>query len=108
MMAGFRALGDRFANSVSHLLLLLLSPRPRNTAEGYYAFIRAYGRKSGEVATLLSPPLQESSCFSFFYHVYGFDVNEVKVQLGDAAGDKMATIWSHKGSLDDRWLVVLK
>lgn len=69
-------------------------------------YIETSNSSYGEKATLYSPqiaiPQGQSKCFSFWYYMYGEDVNTLEVLM--ATGGTQKQIWTQQGNKGAKWL----
>ncbi|CAH3118157.1 unnamed protein product [Pocillopora meandrina] len=77
------------------------------TGNGTYAYAEAsYPRQLNDTARLISPTLQSNTrpgtCISFWYHMYGADINSLNVytKVGGSLG---TAIWQKKGNQANAW-----
>ncbi|CAB4029849.1 MAM and LDL-receptor class A domain-containing 2-like, partial [Paramuricea clavata] len=80
-----------------------------STPQGYYLYIEtSYPRTSGEVARISSPIIkvksaQDNCRLRMFYHMFGKDVNSLKIYHRDAVGGKLSEIKTILGDQGDVW-----
>ena len=74
---------------------------------GQYLYLESSDTKDNHVARLNSTEIPATAgssprCFTFWYHMYGPDVNSLKIftSVGGLAGD---AIWSRTGSHGNQW-----
>ena len=77
------------------------------SGNGTYAYAEAsYPRQLNDTARLISPTLQSNTrpgtCISFWYHMYGADINSLNVytKVGGSLG---TAIWQKKGNQANAW-----
>lgn len=70
---------------------------------GHYMYIYSNINRHGKTARLISKtlPSTNQTCFSFWYYMYGYDVNTLKVLVN---GSQDVTVWSRTGQSVNRWL----
>ncbi|XP_022096405.1 MAM and LDL-receptor class A domain-containing protein 1-like [Acanthaster planci] len=75
------------------------------TDQGYYVYIEDSGQPYDDKARLLSPLVDNShkSCISFYYHMFGSDIQTLNVYVQPQGGVLSQPIWTRSGTLDDRW-----
>lgn len=69
-------------------------------------YIEATSKKFGDTAQLVSPIVNatERQCVEFYYHMYGKDINELKVLKREVKAPMTETpIWSLKGTQENWW-----
>lgn len=78
---------------------------------GWYVYIEAsWPRKVNDTARLISSSMPATTatkgkCLSFWYHMYGADINTLSVYVRTGAHDTM--LWSKTGTRGDKWLQAL-
>ncbi|XP_019646171.1 PREDICTED: MAM and LDL-receptor class A domain-containing protein 1-like [Branchiostoma belcheri] len=74
------------------------------TGSGYYIYIETSSGSSGSVARVISPLVTTTSakCVQFWYHMYGRDVNRLKVYIktGSSLGNP---VWTRTGTQGNQW-----
>ena len=81
------------------------------TGNGWYIYIEAsWPRKPNDMARLISASVpgttaSKGKCLSFWYHMYGADINTLSVYVRTGAHDTL--LWSKKGTRGDKWLHAL-
>jgi hypothetical protein len=93
---------------------VLTGPSADHTTEsdkGFYAYIESSSpQKPNDTARLTSPyvNVQSSvgSCFKFFYHMYGADINALRVYAQFSNGSSFGTrpIWQKRNNRGNQWL----
>lgn len=73
-------------------------------ASGWYIYINASSIYNSETAHLISSslPATNQTCLSFWYHMYGGDIDTLKVLVGNI--NQNQTVWSRTGQSGNRWL----
>ena len=67
-------------------------------------FISVLSGKSMTATKVTSPELSPSAlCIKFAYHSYGADQSKLELNVWQISGDKRSLLWSHTGSLGDKW-----
>ncbi|XP_035228477.1 MAM and LDL-receptor class A domain-containing protein 1-like [Stegodyphus dumicola] len=96
-------------------LLDSTGPQEPLNGKGHYIFVSSYeGNQSNyeRIARIQSPVMNsfapEVACFSFYYHMFGVDVGELRV-IVVAMKDQNTplgkqVIWRRKGTQPDKWL----
>jgi len=81
------------------------------TGNGWYIYIEAsQPRKPNDTAKLISSRVPGSTasdgkCLSFWYHMYGADINTLSVYVRTGAYDTL--LWSRMGTRGDKWIRAL-
>ncbi|KAK3718970.1 hypothetical protein QZH41_017584, partial [Actinostola sp. cb2023] len=71
---------------------------------GYYMYIEtSLPRVSGDTARLISNslPATNQTCLSFWYHMYGSDINTLRVLI--KKGLSKSIVWSKSGQQGNKW-----
>ncbi|XP_006813258.1 MAM and LDL-receptor class A domain-containing protein 1-like, partial [Saccoglossus kowalevskii] len=74
---------------------------------GYYVYIEtSYPRNEDEIARLISPIIsQDSGCsMTFYYHMYGTDINTLKVFTKEYGSMAVEQVWDQPGAQGNVWL----
>ena len=83
-------------NSILILLIFCLDHTTRSKS-GYYAVVVPLNFKEGDKARLVSPAMSvtpaKTYCLTWFYHMFGDDINVLRVFL--KTEDKYALIWKY-------------
>ena len=80
-------------------------------ASGWYIYIEAsWPRKANDTAKLISSNVPGTTasggkCLSFWYHMYGADINTLSVYVRTGSHDTL--LWSKTGTRGDKWLQAL-
>ena len=80
-------------------------------ASGWYIYIEAsWPRKPNDTAKLISSNVPGTTasggkCLSFWYHMYGADINTLSVYVRTGSHDTL--LWSKTGTRGDKWLQAL-
>lgn len=75
---------------------------------GWYVYIEtSWPRKMNDTARLISSSIpgttaSKGKCLSFWYHMYGADINTLSVYVRTGAHDSM--LWSKTGTRGDKWI----
>lgn len=78
-------------------------------ANGTYAYIESsYPRKPNDTARLISAEISRNTrpgtCVSFWYHMYGPDIDTLSVYTKSPKGSSLGSvIWQRKGNQADKW-----
>ena len=81
------------------------------TGNGWYVYIEASEpRKPNDTAKLISSSVAGTTasggkCLSFWYHMYGADINTLSVYVRTGAYDTL--LWSKTGTRGDKWIQAL-
>ena len=81
------------------------------TGNGYYIHIEAsWPRIRNDIAKLISAQVPATTgsngkCLSFWYHMYGADVNTLSVYVRTGSHDTL--LWSKSGTRGDKWIKAL-
>lgn len=74
---------------------------------GYYVYIETSSpRKNGDRAWLVSrtyPPTPKGKCLNFYYHMYGSDINTLKIHVTPVSAPSGKTVWTRIGNKGDKW-----
>ncbi|GFS37327.1 MAM and LDL-receptor class A domain-containing protein 2 [Trichonephila inaurata madagascariensis] len=90
-------------------------PKQPMSGKGNYIYISSYeGAQSNneKIARIVSPVISsfhpDSACFSFYYHMFGAHVGELRVFLVPMQDEKTPlgrqVIWKRRGTQPDKWL----
>ncbi|XP_013414005.1 MAM and LDL-receptor class A domain-containing protein 1-like [Lingula anatina] len=68
---------------------------------GYYIYSRSSGRKTGDVARLLLPTLNntDDKCLEFYYYQYGIDMGKLNVGAYSLQTATHSTLWEVQGEV---------
>ena len=78
------------------------------SANGWYIYIETSSpRKPNDAAKLISSNVPGTTasggkCLSFWYHMYGADINTLRVYVRSGSVDTL--LWTRTGTHGDRWL----
>ena len=81
------------------------------TGNGYYIYIEAsWPRRRNDIAKLISAQVPATTgsngkCLSFWYHMYGADINTLSVYVRTGSHDTL--LWSKSGTRGDKWIKAL-
>ncbi|XP_035692465.1 deleted in malignant brain tumors 1 protein-like [Branchiostoma floridae] len=69
------------------------------TGQGYYMYIEASSGSPGNIARLVSPTIFDNGwyCLQFAYHMYGTDINQLRVLVGSSV------VWSLSNNRGTSW-----
>ena len=74
---------------------------------GYYVYIEtSYPRKNGDKAWLVSsvlPPAPKGKCLNFYYHMYGADINLLRVYVKPTLHPLGKVLWTRTGNQGNVW-----
>ena len=76
-------------------------------AFGMYAYLEASSTENGDIARLNSSLISSTAgstgkCFTFWYHMYGPDINTLQI-FTSVHGIPGPAVWSRFGSQGNRW-----
>ncbi|CAF1067818.1 unnamed protein product, partial [Brachionus calyciflorus] len=97
--------------SKANELLDINGPLPDHTLQsldGHYVYIQSNSNQQSNKATSIrSAPFTvlytTTSCFSFWYHMYGQAINTLNVKIENLKSNKFSNIWSKKTSQGNAW-----
>ena len=72
------------------------------TPPGWYIYIDASGKADGDSATLLSEDMTGDKCVSWWFHMYGANVNVLNVHK--IVGTSRTLEWSRRGNQGTDWM----
>lgn len=81
------------------------------TGQGFYIYIEAsWPRRRNDTAKLISAQVPATTgsngkCLSFWYHMYGADINTLGVYVRTGSHDTL--LWSKRGTRGDKWIKAL-
>ncbi|XP_043537246.1 mucin-17-like [Chiloscyllium plagiosum] len=72
---------------------------------GHYLYLKgSYSQLSGEQAALISPPLREQKCLTFWYNMFGKHMGSLNVFLKYEHTTSWHKLWSVSGNQGRKWL----
>ena len=70
---------------------------------GYYLYMEASDLLNEQQVRLESREFYTPICLHFHYHMYGKDINELRLEQRDLKNNSTKIVWSKTGDQDDYW-----
>lgn len=70
---------------------------------GYYLYMEASDLLNEQQVRLESREFCTPICLHFHYHMYGKDINELRLEQRDLKNNSTKIVWSKTGDQDDYW-----
>ncbi|XP_020613608.1 MAM and LDL-receptor class A domain-containing protein 1-like [Orbicella faveolata] len=78
-------------------------PHYDSDGNGYYLYMEASDLLNSQKIRLESQEFYTPICLHFHYHMYGKDINELRLEQRDLKDNLTKTVWSKTGDQEDYW-----